>query len=295
MKIAILIQSNDLYEHIWEGLFLSWKLNWNWNEFNFPVYVITETKDFTVNYKQNNFNTIKVGEDIKSINNYSNKLIRALDNLKNLGFTHVLYSQDDSWPLSTVDSLLLNDIINFIKRKEIKSFYLHEHFNYFPFTLKNTNISLQNKRVRQFARGSRFMYNHGNAFWDIDFLKNIQNINENAYVNECETTRRISNSNERPYIINISWYDQSLIHNKGELLETAKKIIKQLRFRYKWENLDDFSTGLVSYYSRVMDINTEDENYKYISEEELKKAYKKDSGIHFSDVGDQYHDKINYY
>lgn len=295
MKIAILIQSNDLYDHLWEGLFLSWKLNWNWNEFNFPVYVITETKDFKVNYKQNNFNTIKVGEDIKNINNYSNKLIRALDYLKELGFTHILYSQDDSWPLSSVDSLLLNDIINFIKRKEIKSFYLHEHFNDFPFTLKNTNIFLQNKRVRQFAHGSRFIYNHGNAFWDIDFLKIFQNTNENAYQNECETTRRISDINEKPYIINIPWYDQSLIHHKGQLLETSKKIVKQLRFRYKWENLDNFSNGLVSYYGIVMDINTENENHKYISKDEINKAYEKKSGIHFSDIGDQYDDRINYF
>ena len=139
------------------------------------------------------------------------------------------------------------------------------------------------------------MYNHGNAFWDIDFLKTIQNLNENAYVNECQATRRLSNINEKPYIINIPWYDQTLIHHKGELLETAKKIIKQLRFRYKWEILDNFSNNLISYYSKVMDINCEDENHKYITENEINKAYEKDSGIHFSDIGDQYHDEINYY
>lgn len=281
MKIAILIQSNDKYDHLWEGLFLSWKLNWNWNEFDFPVYVITETKDFDIKYKNNNFHTIKVGEDIKDINNYSTKLIRALDYLKKLDFTHILYSQDDSWPLCTVDSLIINDVINFIKRKQIKCFYLHEHFKEFPFTLKYTNIYIQNKRVRRFARFSRFFYNHGNAFWDIDYLKSIQNIKENPSDNEPKTTERVWETQEPFYFINIPWYDQKLINNKGVLLESGENVLNQLKFRYKWEKVDYFCNSLISKHGVVMDLDPESDFYKSLSKEEISKLYDIDYGFYF--------------
>ena len=95
MKIAILIQSNDEYNWLWEGLFLTWKLNWNWEEFNYPLFLLTETKSFSECHEDCEFETINVGEDLLGSKNYSNKLLRALLKLKEHGYTHVLYSQDD--------------------------------------------------------------------------------------------------------------------------------------------------------------------------------------------------------
>lgn len=293
MKIAILIQSNDLYDHLWEGLFLSWKLNWNWNKFDFPVYLITETKDFIVNYKDNNFNTIKVGDDIKDIHNYSTKLIRALNYLKQLNFTHILYSQDDSWPLCAVDSLIINDVIDFIKRKEIKCFYLHEHFREFPFTLKDTGIYIQNKRIRRFANFSRFFYNHGNSFWDIDYLKSIQKIKENPSDNEPKTTERIWSTKEPFYFINIPWYDQKLINNKGVLLESGENILKQLKFRYKWEKVDSFCNSLISTNGIVMNLDPESDNFKTLSQQEINNLYLLNDGLGYQYQGELNYEEIN--
>lgn len=261
MKIAILIQSNDDYDHLWEGLYLSWKLNWNWNRFYYPVYVITETKNFFVNYKDNDFNTIKVGSEFKNIKYYSNKLLSAIDYLQNLGYTHILYSQDDSWPLHSIDSLLLQDVLSFIRNNDINCFYMHEHFRFFPFTLENTNIFIDGKRLRKFKKYSRFFYNHGNAFWNLDYLKKIQAPNENPSDNEPKTTERVWNTNENFYLLNVPWYDQSLINNKGVLLDTAANILKQLRFRYKWEKLNNFSDKFVSNNSYVIENDIETQNY----------------------------------
>jgi hypothetical protein len=81
-KICILIQTNDDYDWLWKGIFLSWKLNWDWEEFNFPVYVITETKDFNSCHKDADFNTINVGAELNGPSNFSTKLIRGLNHLK---------------------------------------------------------------------------------------------------------------------------------------------------------------------------------------------------------------------
>ena len=106
-NIAILIQSNDDYDFIWEGLFLSWKLNWNWEEFNFPLFLITETKQFTQSHPDCDFKTINVGSHLLGHRNYSNKLLVALKKLKKEGYTHILYSQDDSWSFTKPDSSVI--------------------------------------------------------------------------------------------------------------------------------------------------------------------------------------------
>lgn len=293
MKTAILIQSNDEYTHLWDGLFLSWKLNWNWNDFNYPVYVITESKKFKVSYKNNDFHTINVGIDLQGIENYSNKLLKALKFLKSEGFTHILYTQDDAWPLCSVDTLLLKDIITFIKIKNSKCFYLHECFYTFPFSLKQTGISLQNKKVKRFATNSRFYYNHGNAFWDLNFLINVQNQDESPYDNECNTTQRCAASGEVFYFINIPWYDGELINNKGKLTTEAKEILDQFKFRYKYENLEDFGGKLISFNGYLMDTDGDDPNFRNLSTEQQELLYQQDKGIFYTDSKDIHDDRIH--
>jgi len=293
MKTAILIQSNDTYTHLWDGLFLSWKLNWNWTDFDYPVYIITESKNFEISYKNNDFHTIKVGLNFQGIKNYSNKLLKALQFLKSEGFTHILYAQDDAWPLCSVDTLLLKDIITFIKIKNAKCFYLQEYFYDFHFSLKETGIFLQNKKIKRFAKNSRFYYNHGNAFWDIDFLINMQKRDESPYDNECNTTERCALSNEVFYIINIPWYNGALINNKGKLTDEANKILNQFKFRYKYENLENFGNKLISDHGYVMDIDGDDLNLRNLPIEEQISLYNQCTGIFYSDLKDIHDDRIH--
>lgn len=246
MKITILVQSNDEYDWLWEGLFLTWKLNWNWDVFNFPLFLITETKKFSDYHKDCNFGTINVGADVVGAKNYSNKLLRALLKLKEHGCTHVIYSQDDSWSFTRPDTLVIKECLDFVNKNNVDCLYIHEHRSHFPFTVKSTDFKIQGHKIKKFVKGSRFYYNHGNAIWNIDSLLKLQSINEEPYQNEYKGSERAWSSIENVYIINIPWYDQDVVHEKGKLKESAFSMLKDLRFRYAWENKSEFMYNYVA-------------------------------------------------
>jgi hypothetical protein len=156
---------------------------------------------------------------------------------------------------------------------------LHEYFYTFPFSLKETGMSLQNKKVKRFGKNSRFYYNHGNAFWDLNFLINMQNQDESPYDNECNTTERCASSEETFYFINIPWYNGALINNKGKLTNEGKKILDQFKFRYKYENLENFGSKLISYHGYVMNLDADDLDFRKLPLEEQCLLYEQDKGI----------------
>ena len=124
MKLAIVVQGNDDYDFLWEGLFLTWKLNWNWEEFNFPLFLITETKQFSQCHPDCDFKTINVGNELKGHKNYSNKLLIALQKLKKEGYTHILSAiinihQDKPWPLIVYDHNNNMETINMTNKDDI--------------------------------------------------------------------------------------------------------------------------------------------------------------------------------
>jgi len=280
MKLAILIQSNDEYNWLWEGLFLTWKLNWNWDEFNYPLFLLTETKKFSECHKDCDFETINVGEDLLGSKNYSNKLLRALLKLKEEGYTHVLYSQDDSWSFTRPDTMVLKECFEFVKKSDLDCLYIHEHRSHFPFTVKSTDFKIQGHKIKKFIKGSRFFYNHGNAIWNIESLLTLQSTDEGPYQNECDGTERAWRTLDSVYIINIPWYDQDIVHEKGKIKETALNFLRDLRFRYAWENKPEFMYNYVAYDSSVIPKDPDD--FKNLSDSERDNLYETNWGNHFS-------------
>lgn len=280
MKLAILIQSNDEYNWLWEGLFLTWKLNWNWNEFNYPLFLLTETKKFSECHKDCDFETINVGEDLLGSKNYSNKLLRALLKLKEEGYTHVLYSQDDSWSFTRPDTMVLKECFEFVEKNDLDCLYIHEHRSHFPFTVKSTDFKIQGHKIKKFIKGSRFFYNHGNAIWNIESLLTLQSTDEGPYQNECGGTERARRTMYSVYIINIPWYDQDIVHEKGKIKETALNFLRDLRFRYAWENKPEFMYNYVAYDSSV--IPTDPDDFQNLSDIEKGDLYQTNWGNHFS-------------
>jgi hypothetical protein len=281
-KTCILLQTNDDYEFLWEGLYLSWKLNWMWDVYNFPVYVITETKDFKKCHFSCDFQTIKVGPDITGPQNYSTKLIRGLEYLKSKGFENIIYGQDDSWPFTSPDSVLLSKVFNSFKNENLDAFYFHEHRSHFPFTVKDTGIFFHGKRVKEFFGESRFYYNHGCGIWKIDSLLSIQKKSEGPYENEALSTERCWVKKPKIYLLNYSWYDQELIHENGKLKESAYKILTDLVFRFNWEYRDGFMFNYIANDGSIIPISPSDEMWKNLSQEEKNKIFNESYGFHFS-------------
>jgi len=285
-KICILIQTNDDYDWLWKGIFLSWKLNWDWEEFNFPVYVITETKDFNSCHKDADFNTINVGAELNGPSNFSTKLIRGLNHLKEKGFTHILYAQDDSWPYTSPDSKIIKSCMNLMIDENIDCFYIHENRAWFPFTVKDTGIRINQKMVRRFVKGSRFYYNHGNAIWNIDSLLSLQREGEGPYENEANATTRCWESLPKSYLINYPWYDQEKIHWKGEFKESGLQIVNDLIFRYAWETRPEFMYSFIANDGSIIPIKPDDPYFDRIEIEEHRKLFGASHGYHFSNYAE---------
>lgn len=281
-KTCILFQTNDEYDFLWEGLYLSWKLNWMWDPFNFPVYVITETKDFKQCHPSCNFETINVGHDLSGAGNYSSKLLKGLDYLQGLGFENIIYCQDDSWPETSPDSLILNDIFKMFEEKQLDVFYFHEHRSHFPFTVKDTGEYIRGRRVREFYGMSRFYYNHGCGIWNINSLRDIQNPEEGPYQNEWSATIRCWQKKTKAYLLNYPWYDQDLIHENGVLLSTAHKMIDDLRFRLSWETKENFMFNYIANDGSIIPVLPDDPSWQSMPEEERQKLYHSSFGYHFS-------------
>ena len=286
MKIAILIQSNDDYDFLWEGLFLSWKLNWNWEEFNFPLFLITETKQFSQSHPDCDFKTINVGNDLSGPKNYSNKLLVALQKLKKEGYTHILYSQDDSWAFTQPDTAVIKGCLKMFEEKNMDCFYIHEQKWIFPFTYTpTTEGNIKGHRVRKFQSGSRFYYNHGNAIWNIDSLLKIQKEDEGPYENEAGSTSRAWDILEKVYMVNIPWYDQDVVHEKGKIKESGEHMVRNLRFRYAWETeQNSFIEYIANDGSKIPLSAIKDNSYGTHELDKIREVYNTsyNGGAHFS-------------
>ena len=232
MKTAILIQSCDKYEFLWEGLHLSWKLNWNWNKFNFPMYFMTEEKDFLYLYHpMYNIKSKNVG-----INHFSTRKIEALEYLKKIGYDTVIYSQDDFWIEAIPDSEHLREIFKYLEFENIDCIHMNDYKENYNYILEDCELKIQNVPIKKFANNSPFLYNHQFALWKIDSLLKIQKAGEAPYDNECFGTERAWNLGLNCYFHNYPLYFPEYIHEKGTLKDTAYNKIQYLKFRDKWNS-----------------------------------------------------------
>ena len=116
--------------------------------------------------------------------------------------------------------------------------------------------------------------------WLWESLLTLQSTDEGPYQNECGGTERAWRTMDKIYIINIPWYDQDVVHEKGKIKETALNILRDLRFRYAWENKEEFMYNYVAYDSSV--IPTSPDDFSNLSDSETITLYETNWGNHFS-------------
>ena len=163
MKTCILIQTCDKYENLWEGLYLSYNFNWCW-DLDFPIYVLTEEKDFILDER---FQTLKFGFLGEPPYNFSTRLISALEHLKSLGYDSIFYTQDDFWPFFKVDSNIFKESYNFFKQDEVECLHLNEYLPWYSYNLSRTGTMIAGKELRRYEPYSMYYDNHQSSFWKI--------------------------------------------------------------------------------------------------------------------------------
>lgn len=230
LKICVLIHTCDSYEFLWEGLDLSWKFCWDWKRLNFPVYVLTEEKDFP----SEKMKTLKLGKLGEPPSNFSTRMIEALKVLKT-EYDYVFYSQDDFWPMFPVKSETFVEAMKFVERERISCLHLNEYNHWYNYKLRKTEHMIEQESVWEFEEGSPFYYNHQAAIWKIEDLLKIQQEREEPYENEWKGTERSWALKTRNYFLNFAWYKPAFVNLKGELSPIAVHFINSWKWKQQWE------------------------------------------------------------
>lgn len=232
MKTCILIQTCDKYTHLWEGLQLSYHFNWCW-ELGLPIYVLTEEKHFS---NDERFTTLSFGYCGEPPFNFSTRLIKGLEFLKEKGYDSIFYTQDDFWPLKDVDVDIMKQSLEFLNNDDVDCIHVNEYLPWYQYTLSKTEHYIKDKQIRKYEVPSMYYYNHQSSFWKIDSLLKIQNPGEKPDNNEDWSTERAWKIPSNYYFLSYDWYKAEFINNKGVLLSTAESLVRDWRFRLEWEN-----------------------------------------------------------
>lgn len=228
-RTCVLIQTCDNYEFLWEGLSLAWKHNWDWKNLNVPVFLLTEEKNANLPFR-----TLKYGMQGVPPQNFSTRMMSALKDLQS-EFDHVLYSQDDFWPMFPVRSDLFIEGLSFLKRENASCLHLNEYCHWYNYRVEKTAHRICDYPVYRFLVGSPFYYNHQAAFWKIEDLISIQKEGEAPYENECRGTERSWSLKTANYFLNYAWYKPAYVNQKGNLSPVAAEFVKDWRWKSHWE------------------------------------------------------------
>ena len=246
-KLAIVIQSCDHYDFLWDGWKDCFLKNW---DFSIPakIYFCTEDKDFICDAITN----IKTGKcetaNIKGASTFSSRMKNAIEQID---ADYILYLQEDMWLHKPIDSSLFNqafeycvnenlNVLNFGYKLGVnRKFNMNgETFSMDDFK-EYTNTYIGGKRVynrlcsvNHLKSHNPFSVTHHSCFFKKDFLQKYLCVEgENPIDNEVKSSHRIFkdyiNQNAKIQGVDYKWYEhvcesgklndvgQSLIHSKA--------------------------------------------------------------------------------
>lgn len=241
-KLAIVIQSCDHYDFLWDGWKNCFLKNW---DFSIPaeIYFCTEDKDFTCDGITN----IKTGKcETQNINGASTFSSRMKNAIQQIDADYILYLQEDMWPHQPIDSKLFNDAFQYCIDQDLNVL----NFGYKlganrKFNMNNEIFSIDDfKQYTDTYIGGKQVYNrlcsvdhlksynpfsvtHHSCFFKKEFLQKYLCIEgETPIENEVKSSHRIHRDhlNQNPKIqgIDYKWYEH--VCEGGKLNEIGKSL-----------------------------------------------------------------------
>ena len=242
-KLAVVIQSCDNYDFLWEGWRNCFLKNW---DFSIPaeIYFCTEDKDFTCDGITN----IKTGKcETENVNRASTFSSRMKNAIQQINADYILYLQEDMWPHKPIDSNLFNQAFEYCVNEKLNVL----NFNYKLGTNRKFNMDGETFSIDDFKQytdtyiGDKQVYNrlcsidhlksynpfsvtHHSCFFKKDFLQKYLCIEgETPIENEVKSSQRIHKShiNQDAKIqgIDYKWYEH--VCETGKLNDIGQSLI----------------------------------------------------------------------
>lgn len=175
-KTAIVIQTCDKYEFLWEGWYHYFKKYWDFS-IPAPIFFCTEEKFFP-QYRSIDLFRLPVGTDP-----WGQRLITILDSLPGEVDT-IFYMQEDFWLHRTLPKHVFESRLKTFREMDMNAFRCCDPSKHFH--LEET-VQVPYK----FLNTSPYLMTHQASFWKKDFLRSCILPHEDPWQNEKRGTERI--------------------------------------------------------------------------------------------------------
>ena len=222
--ITVIIQTCDKYRNFWNGWYMAWKNNWNWN-LKWPIVFCNEELDLPFN--DSRISQIKSPLSLDK-NGFSDRLKDILEKVKT---KYVLYIQDDMWLTNSVNFSTFKEAIYKVQYNDWNCLRLHEKI-WLNYTMDKTSHFVNEKRVLKMKSTSEWLLTHNAAIWNKEFLMESILPNEDPWTNEVEGGVRISKKYTDPkiYHLNERWYYQPGASQNGNINPFMEQYQRYLQY-----------------------------------------------------------------
>ena len=209
---AIIIQTCDKYEFLWEGWYYYFSKYW---DFNIPCWVF-----FCSEKKGPKFPATpdwRIGEFLTGHGQWGERLHRILDFLpKNINT--IFYMQEDFWLHRTLPRHIFESRLQTFREWDMDAYRCCANSKHFKFVGKHP--------PRHYAPDSPYLITHQASFWKRDYFRSVVLPHEDPWENEKKGTRRVRGQH-RIFFAPFNFYHT--VCRKGELTGLGRELDAQVK------------------------------------------------------------------
>lgn len=228
-KVAILINSCDLYEDVWNPFFSLFKTQWP--DCPYDIYLNTENKTYVCDFLD--VKTITTGNEKP----WTMRIKKALDEIES---DYILFTLEDFFLLNRVDETKFSDIISEMQNKREVGFVF--------FTPLGVKYDIDYKPDTLFSDVSKYADYRVNAclgLWKKEFLLQMLYLDGSPWEFEHNATRLSWLSKHRCCVINPDYssiFSYSILPSEGYGITQRKWLPKNKELFDKYNIQVNFST-----------------------------------------------------
>lgn len=218
MSVCVLVQTCDLYEPFWRGLWHFMERQWDF-DIDAPIRISNEEKRAEV--------PAWCGQILTGPGTFVENLRRSVESIKE---DHVFLMLEDFWPIAPMKKSLFDALYGEFKGANLDALQVSNFTPYY--TVANTGRMVEGHRLLDFQSGSEWIFNFQARFWRKDSLLKFlaePEISErtvgSAITAEMEADRRArACPNFRVRLCHYLWYPLSGVSYRGEMTEFGRHL-----------------------------------------------------------------------